>query len=523
MKRRGFLYLMSGLASLAVRPGVGTCLLAGGKEQEISAGIIGMYVHQHWPYHHPYAARTWTIEDWRGFAGGLKQLGYNSIMIWPMLETMPDPLTPSDRASLKKHARVIDLLHNELGMRVMIVLCPNIVANAKAAQATYETRHYYYSDHLVNPADEAAMTKMIAWREKLFRYLAHADAVSIIDCDPGGYPGSTNAEFVTLLGEHRRMLDRIRPEVELDYWVLWGWEAWSRFYATGKLRKVEAELLDTVARFRDLNPEPWGLADGLPYAEKLGIANRVISYNYGQIEGEPSFPMTNFGGNHAYEAGAHPGPRGVMGNAQTHCVQLPNIFAFARGAAGKPVMEADYVDFANALINGIGREIMAAWNALSGEDASLMRAQAAVIRRAATQKLVRGRLSGLLFGDPARFLNDLVLQLELKAAYQDFLRASRNEVNVKPALALFASAAEAWQKQHGYQNRWQWPGLYEALDKLNWPEINSLLSTQVRPMASPEGGLELTGDGNLASFLQDGETFTPRLLSAMKKAVAALP
>jgi len=83
------------------------------------------------------------------------------------------------------------------------------------------------------------------------------------------------------------------------------------------------KLQDAVERFRELNPEPWGLANGLEYAAKLGLSSRVISYNYGQIEGEPSFPLTNFGGAGAYEAGAHPGPRGVMGNAQTHCVQLP--------------------------------------------------------------------------------------------------------------------------------------------------------------------------------------------------------
>jgi hypothetical protein len=507
------------LALLALLTGVARAA----EQPKLLEHVVGMYVHQHWPYNHPYAARTWTLEDWRGFAGGLKQLGYNTIMIWPMLEVMPDPLTPSDRASLEKHARVIDMLHKELGMRVVIVLCPNIIANAKVTPATYETRHYYYSDRRLNPADKAAMAKMIAWREKLFRYLAQTDAVSMIDSDPGGYAGSTNAEFVALLGEHRKMLYRIRPGIELDYWVLWGWQAWSRFYATGKLRKVEPESLDLVARFRDLNPEPWGLADGLPYAEKLGIANRVISYNYGQIEGEPSFPMTNFGGNRAYEAGAHPGPRGVMGNAQTHCVQLPNIFAFARGAAGKPVTEADYVEFANNLISGKGREIVDAWKALSGNDASLMRAQALIIRKAATQKLVPGRLSGLLFGDPARFMNDIVMQLELKASYQDFLQASRDGGNVKPALALFISRAEVWQKQHGYQNRWSWPGLYEALDKLDSPEINSILSVRLRPAPSPEGGLELTGNGTLASFLHDGETFTTTLLSAMGKAVEALP
>ena len=57
--------------------------------------------------------------------------------------------------------------------------------------------------------------------------------------------------------------------------------------------------------------------------------------------------MTNFGGDAAFNAGATGAPGGVVGNAQTHCVQLPNTFAFVRGAKGQPVSEADYVQFAN--------------------------------------------------------------------------------------------------------------------------------------------------------------------------------
>lgn len=36
-------------------------------EPKAPAKIIGMYVHQHWSYNHPYCARTWTLEDWRGY------------------------------------------------------------------------------------------------------------------------------------------------------------------------------------------------------------------------------------------------------------------------------------------------------------------------------------------------------------------------------------------------------------------------------------------------------------------------
>lgn len=100
--------------------------------------IKGLYVHMHWPYHHPYAARTWTVEDWRGFAGGLKQIGYNTILVWPMLETMPEPLTVSDRAFLKKMGKVIDIIQDEFKMRIYVVVCPNIKGNKEASRATFE-------------------------------------------------------------------------------------------------------------------------------------------------------------------------------------------------------------------------------------------------------------------------------------------------------------------------------------------------------------------------------------------------
>src|SRR5436189_5400174 len=84
--------------------------------------MIGLYIHQHWPYNHPYAARTWTLEDWRGWADGLKKLGYNTFLIWPLLETIPEPMTPSDRAYLTRLGKVIDMLHRDFGMRAYVVI-----------------------------------------------------------------------------------------------------------------------------------------------------------------------------------------------------------------------------------------------------------------------------------------------------------------------------------------------------------------------------------------------------------------
>ncbi len=100
-------------------------------------------MHQHWSYKHPYAVRTWTLDDWHGYVDGIKRLGYNTILIWPMLEIMPDPLTPSDEANLAKIAKVIDMAHDEFKMKVHIVFCPNVSPKSE------EGRKYTFEDSAV--------------------------------------------------------------------------------------------------------------------------------------------------------------------------------------------------------------------------------------------------------------------------------------------------------------------------------------------------------------------------------------
>lgn len=478
--------------------------------------IIGMYIHQHWPYKHPYAARTWTVEDYRGYAGGLKQLGYNTLMIWPILETIPDPLTPSDQANLAKIAHVIQMLHQELHMRAYIVLCPNIMANDQAKNAPFGLRHYFWSDVRVNPGDPAAMAKMIAWREQLVRPLAKADGFMIIDSDPGGYAGSNNREFADLLLAHRRLFDRLRPGIELNYWVLVGWPAYCRFYQTGDLKiSTEAEFHEILTLLKERNPEPWGLAmHGSHGEEQLGLTSRVLNFRYGRIEGEPSFPLTNFktgGEGGAYEAGKEMGLRGVMGNAQTHCVQLPNTFAFARGATGKPLTDADYEKFADDLIPGLGRTILSAWQLLNSTNPVAMNKQADELAGLADAGLKPGPLRGLLFNDPGRFLNDLVMMLRFKAAVEAFHAAVEANRNILPAFRTLVVTATTWQMQHGYQDAWYNPRMFGALRKLNAARINEILE---ETLTINEGA---TGFDRARLGLARMETHTARLLGAMQQ------
>lgn len=483
--------------------------------------MLGMYVHQHWPYNNPYAARTWSVEQWRGYADGLKKLGFNAIMIWPVIETMPDPPTPSDIANLKKLEKVVDVLHKEFDFRVWITMCPNILArDEEARKATFTDRHYYYCEDLVNPSVPSEVAKLIGRREKVLKYLRNADAFVIIDSDPGGYPGSQNEEFVNLLSEHRKMMDRLRPGIELIYWMHAGWRGWNRLYETGKLDFFRPdELEDTLKRVRDANPAPWGVANGLEYAKKLGVFDRAAAFNYGRIEGEPSFPLTNWTGQVAYEGATSDAPRGVMGNAQTHCVQLPNTFAFARGFQHKPVTEADYVQFANDLIPGYGEQIVEAWKALPGLDAGEQREIAKQLDAFSRKRLKTGPLKGLLFGSPRRFLTDLAKMLRQRAALNDLVKATDSRQGVKAALAAFIEASEVWQGTHGYKNNWHDPRMHTAIRKLNHPAIDQVF--QVRYGGEPpfDAGISSSYEQVRANFAKI-ETLTIQFMNAMKAALA---
>jgi hypothetical protein len=479
----------------------------------INDKLIGMYVHQHWPYRHPYSARTWTYDDWHGYLDGLHRLGFNLVLIWPMQETMPNPLTPSDRASLEKIRRVIDAAHHDFQMKVWIAQCPNVAAiDAAAAKTPFEKRHFFYCDRRVNPADAKDVDAMMAQFERVFAPLAQADGVTIIDSDPGSYPNSSNAEFVELLMRYRRVFDKLRPgRIEMLYWLWAGWPAYGRWYAGKDFAwGTDAEFTEILTALKQRNPEPWGLARGLELAQKLGLESKVINLNYGAIEGEPSFPMTNFGGQGAYNAGRNMGPRGTLGNAQTHCVQLPNTFAFARGAKGLPLGDRDYIQFANDLIVGRGELIFSAWQALGGTDSHRMRQVAGELLPSVKEKLEPGPLRGLLLGDANRFMKDLYLMLRTRAGLVDFLNASKQNEPVLGPYAEFVAWVERWQLVHGFEGVWGWGDLETALQKLNSPSIKAFFSETVQ------------GDTPWSRIQMEyyaAETPTTRLLRAMKQSL----
>lgn len=453
---------------------------------------LGMYVHMHWAYNHPYAARTWTMDDWRSYASAMSKLGYNLLMIWPMTETVPDPPTPSDVAQFEFFGQVAEMLQEEFDFTVIFTLGPNTIGNDKAANYDWCKRPFFETDTRLNPADSDQMGRLMRMRRELLKPLARADGFAIIDSDPGGYIGSTNNEFADILEDHLEMLRNMNPKTMLYYWMWVGWESYNRFWKeaeeTGQLR-IESDDRDwevVVRRMMAWPQDSWRVFScndrHQAVLEKLGVADKAVFFPYGLIEGEPSFPHTNCFPDEIERRldkyVATSSYLGCIGNSQTHAVQQPNAYLFSHFAQGKSAAEADMESFAENLIPGMGKIIAKSWTYLSANDLSGARPLAAELNAAAARDPRPGAYSGLLLRPPRQFLEDLALQLTLAADLADLTKAVSSS-DWKPAVKATADSLGAWSQRTGFVDASWGPfeaALHQALPQLHIPGIDAVLA-----------------------------------------------
>ncbi|WP_333865113.1 hypothetical protein, partial [Chitinophaga sp.] len=131
--------------------------------------------------------------------------------------------------------------------------------------------------------------------------------------------------------------------------------------------------------------------------------------------------------------------------------------------------------------------------------------------------LKSGRLEGLLFRNPARFVNDLVLQLRVVSAMHALktaMNGTPQQAVVRKKLADFINATETWQGTHGYSNHWYWPAMQETLAKLKSKQLDATLATLT--WVSDEGETAFDKVKNGMARLED---YTPRLIQSMKVAL----
>jgi hypothetical protein len=346
---------------------------------------------------------------------------------------------------------------------------------------------------------------LLQGRRNQFELLQRADALVIIDSDPGGYVGSTNDEFVTLCQRQLAILRESNPAIEFDYWMWMGWENYNRFWAAAQRGDQNAEavvqweqavFVDTLQRIRERIAEPLGVFACVPVhvqaTDELSLADKRLFFPYGLIEGEPTFPLTNYDpaalAARMATYSAYEFPCGVMANAQTHCVQLPHIYLFAHFARGGTLENADLTGFAEQVMPGSGAVIARAWQAVASESAEPKRAAADAVRAEAGKSHPRGPSSGLLFGDADRFLLDLAMGLEVRATLDDLRVATVAQQDVKPALRNVLAHLGPYQQRMGFADAYYGPlrdGLNEQLAMLGEPGIDAVLR-QFHDWSHPE-------------------------------------
>lgn len=477
-----------------------------------------MYVHTHWGYNRPYAARSWSLEDWDNYMSGLASLGYDLIKLWPLLDSMPPEPNASDRAFLGKISRVIDLAHEKFGMKFAIVVCPNTIGNDRAAEYPYETRPYFVCEKKLNPADPAEFQRLMEGRRRQLEPLAKADMLVIIDSDPGGYIGSTNKEFVNLMRGQMEVFREFNPSAELYYWMLLGWEAYNKFWeATENWREGEPlpshpsssdarGFVETLEEMKRQLPEPWGVLAGWQVhadaTAATGLSHKQVFYPYGIVEGEPTFPMTNYfpeaikqAIGEGYDRSVY--PRGVIANSQTHCLQLPNTYLFAHHAKHGLDLEPNMAAFGEDLLVGLGPLLAESWTSLAGADSSLMSwanaaspasqpltgspeallGLATEVRTQVGRPHALGKSAGLLFGNPDRFLEDLAMNLDVRARMMGFCNCLGTPEEAR-ALRSLLNVLRPYQETLGFGDAGGGPltyGFLNPLGRLADPSLRAAL------------------------------------------------
>jgi len=483
-------------------------------------GLLGMYVHTHWAYSNPYAARTWTEDQWRGYLRGLNRLGYNLVQIWPMVETMPLPLTPSDEEHLEKLERVIRFAHDELSMRVYIGVAPNVSANEKAAQFPFQKRNYFDVEALINPADRKAMDQEFERRRVLLEPLDEVDGLWVIDSDPGGWKGSSVSDFVEILARHRELLDKIGSGIQLIYWM---WAGWVDEYkwdpeTTENAQSWWVEALEGLKR---LNPEPWAVHACWPGHFKslqvTGTEARAHFYPYNLVEYEPAYPYTNWEPERiarAFEwASQFRYPMGVLANSQTHCVQIPHAYAFSHFAQGGTLDKLDPIGFGERLIVGHGETLARAWHAMRMEIETMspeepLEAARALQALLTESEIPTGDLEGLFFGSPRRYIEDLKLQLELWASILHLKEVKKPSDELRPALKRTVEALRAWQSRHQFPDRYH--------DVYYYSHVHPVYEEAFKALGTPAGDRAVRA---MDMFAGNRHGVMIRMMDAFEKAI----
>ena len=433
-----------------------------------------------WPIKYPYAG--WQEQDWKRFIDIAWINRVNLLLLAPLLEILPVPLSAEDEAYVEEVRRIVDYAQKQRGMKVWVGMPANRIGISDCGTRDPRVRPYWINgcQKDFNPADPKQFARIVETVEAFYRIVNNADGILMGDADPGGWPNSPLSEQVKIFQNARRMLDRYNIHGQQAVLADFMWIGWGRHkYFTSTDRLVTgfdwgeknpdesdiAFMAKTISNFRQNLPKPWTVVAGMtPYLESIKrehILHEGVYFPYGAIELEPAFPWTNIGWapvNKVFETMArYPGLSSVMGNNQVMLLQLPRtdyFFSIAWDGKGKTADVEKVLDqVAEHIYPQQKQALIDAFLALQETDpAKISRAESNLQTLLARNTMGRpGVLGRYLFPDSLIVARDLVQQLEIRAARQKLITALRGRPDLKELRASSRSTLTGcW---HGTRKR----------------------------------------------------------------------
>ncbi len=465
--------------------------LAGGLAAEASEATrtLGFYLHACWEFAHPYAVRSWSAEDYRGMFRLLRRLDFDTVMLWPVVEAIPMPLSADDRDALRDYCKTIADAQCA-GLRCWLTQCAALGSAPAIADRPWLQRNFYPARRTLRLDEATQRSAYFTHRAAIMAELNNADAYVTIDGDPGGYPGATPADFVAVFRADRATITAHGTHPESQLVIPWLWAGWGQPFMDGHIWDCDpgpwllAEAQALAAARADL--APFAVLPGrhastdhhnslrcLEATTAAGLSPDAVIFLYQAIEYEPIPPaiepaFDRIRAMMRQEAASMAAGRGVFGNAQQPLLQLPNLWFFARAARDATYLDrsddavlADFADF----LGGDPAVLLPAWRSLEASLDALPAILPAALRAARL-----GDAADDLPGGPARYLDLLARQVECRRTTLIACAAAPVDDADAVARCVAASAAIiAWWQDNRYvfdgaeDRRFRWQHVHPRL------------------------------------------------------------
>ena len=283
------------------------CIAAQGFSAEAPKGApgfkhCGLYVHGCWLYNYPFATHSWNRQDYDHMFRLLKTLGYDRVMLWPMLEGIPMPMSAEDAAALREYRNIIEDAHQE-GLQCWLTqsIC---TTDRKIAEKPWKDRNFYAVRKDVRLDDPAQAEPWFKQQADMFAILNNFDAYVTIDSDPGGYLGAKAEDFVKVFQHDRQIIDRVGVCPEKQSVMPWVWMGWGTVWwgerggaatcaASHELEVYKAAMKDGWEVMQAARRRVRLASLNMAVAEKAGLMPYSTLILYDSLEGQPSPPNTN--------------------------------------------------------------------------------------------------------------------------------------------------------------------------------------------------------------------------------------